>query len=205
MITKALGTCSKCGSSAQVDIYNSINVDNNPELKDAVKSGSIFTWCCPECGALNLLKYQTLYHDPQQKLMIWLTDNQTAVGERIEKLFSSSDELSGYTARLVHSAGELIEKVKIFEAGLDDITMEICKLVTCAELEKDMDLKFLKLEGPDNEITFTYPENGQMQMLAIGFNVYEDARGIVSRNKELQSPGIGFVKVDKLWISTIIG
>ena len=113
--------------------------------------------------------------------------------------------MAHYTARLVDSVGALIEKVKIFELGLDDVTMEICKLVTCAEIGKEVDLKFLKMDGPDNEITFTYPENGQMQMLVIGFNVYEDARGIVSRNLEFQSPGPGFAKVDRDWISTIIG
>ena len=205
MTTQIQAVCCNCKASSPVTIYNSINVEHNPELKDAVKNGSAFTWTCPQCGKLNLVAYPTLYHDPVQKLMVLLSGGEQTPTAKLDSYFSEAEELKGYTARMVDSAGALIEKVKIFDAGLDDVAMEICKLVTCAEMGKAVDLKFLKMDGADNEITLSYPENGQMQMVAIGFNVYEDARGIVSRNPVLQNPGSGFVKVDNDWISTIIG
>ena len=38
-------------------------------------------------------------------------------------------------------------------------------------------------------------------MVAIGFNVYEDCRGIVSRNPEVSKAAAGFTRVDAVWLS----
>ena len=100
--------------------------------------------------------------------------------------------------------GSLIEKVKIFDAGLDDAAIELCKYVTRSELGKDVPLKFLRTEGADNEIIFTYPEAGQMQLLAVGFNVYEDSRAIIGRNPSMQESLKGLAKVDSEWVEQFI-
>ena len=67
-------------------------------------------------------------------------------------------------------------------------------------MEKDVDLKFFKFDGADNEITLTYPENGQMQMIQIGFNVYEDCAGIIRRNPALREAASGMVRLDQEWL-----
>ena len=72
IINEALAPCSKCGQQHKVIVYRSINISENPELKDKVKDGSLFLWECPHCGQVNLAKYETLYHDPAAKLMVWL-------------------------------------------------------------------------------------------------------------------------------------
>ena len=72
LTAKANGVCSKCGQTTEITIYKSINVADNPELKEKVKDGSLFLWECPHCGTVNLARYETLYHDPQKKLMLWL-------------------------------------------------------------------------------------------------------------------------------------
>ena len=64
--------CSACGNENLIDIYQTINVRENPELKDKVKDGSAFLWQCPHCGRVNLAVFQTLYHDPDERLMILL-------------------------------------------------------------------------------------------------------------------------------------
>ena len=53
----------------------------------------------------------------------------------------------------------------------------------------------------DGELTFAYPEKGQMQMLEIGQNVYADALGILSRNPELENKAGGLAKIDQEWLS----
>ena len=67
----APANCSRCGGTHSVETYPSINVALDPELKARVRDGSLFVWECPYCGARNLVKYQTLYHDPAEKLMVW--------------------------------------------------------------------------------------------------------------------------------------
>lgn len=211
MTTETTGICSRCREENKVTIYNSINIGEQPELKDAVLDGSAFVWTCPHCGTLNLLQYQTLYHDPSEKLMVWLTRGSEELEEQVREAYSRLDGLEEYTMRFVDDAGSLIEKIKIFDSGLDDRTMEMTKYVTRLELcenqkENAQDIlaapfKFLRMSGPDNEITLAYPLDGKMQMAAIGFNVYEDCRGIIKRNPEVAADSSGFLKIDSSWVS----
>ena len=83
--------------------------------------------------------------------------------------------------------------------------MEFCKFVTRQELGKDVELKFLRLDGADHDIIFTYPEKGEMQMLAVGFNVYEDCCAIVGRNPSITAGLQGLVKVDREWVEQFLG
>lgn len=198
----ALASCSKCLKQTEVDIRQSINVALDPELKSRVKDGSLFVWECPYCGQRNLLKYQTLYHDPDTKLMVWLLPGDQKPPQAVEEAVSGLD---GYTLRIVREVGELVEKVNIHDAGLDDVVLEMCKWVTRRELAVknpaalNAPLKFLRTEGADNDLVLALPGEGGMQLLNIGFNVYEDARGILSRNPAVK-PATGFAEVNADWI-----
>ena len=111
--------------------------------------------------------------------------------------------------------GSLIEKVNIHDAGLDDVVMEMSKYITRMEIAGKLSdkekaeaimkapFKFYKMEGADNDITLSYPLDGQIQGVVIGFNVYEDCCGILQRNPSLR-PGKGFAKVDAEWLATRI-
>lgn len=184
-------SCSRCGAQHTAEVPQSVNVTASPGLKIRIQNGDFFTWICPHCGASNLLKFPFLYHDPAEKLMLVLTDAPV-----------SAEALpDGYTGRLVRTVGDLIEKAKIFDCGLDDIVIEMCKLITAQELGKDVALKFLKSDGADGEMTFTYPENGQMELLAVGFNVYEDCAGILARNPLIRNAATGLAEIDQAWLS----
>lgn len=195
-------SCRQCGASTKITVYPSINVFENPELKEKVMDGSAFVWTCPQCGCPNLIKYSTLYHDPQAKLMIWLSDGDKTQEEALQNTFRQTEELKAYTARFVDDIGSLMEKVKIFDAGLDDCIIEMCKMVTCMEMKKEIPFKFFRLDGADGDITLTYPKDGAMEMVNIGFNVYEDCRMILKRNPQIINESTGFVRIDNRWISS---
>lgn len=211
MISEIKYTCTGCGEQYSVTVYDSINAAETPELKAAVLDGSAFVRQCPHCGAPNLLRYRTLYHDPAEKIMIWLTCGSKELEEQVRGVYGRIEELAGYTTRVVDDAGSLIEKIKIFDAGLDDVVIEMTKYVTKLELcEKDQSgaesilsapFKFFSLDGADNQITLAYPANGRMQMVEVGFNVYEDCRGIVKRNPAISEAATAFAKVDNDWIA----
>ena len=214
MISEIKYTCTGCGEQYSVTVYDSINAAETPELKAAVLDGSAFVRQCPHCGCPNLLRYRMLYHDPSEKLMIWLTCGSEELEEQVRGVYGSIEELKDYTTRFVDDAGSLIEKLKIFDAGLDDVIVEMTKYVTKLELcEKDKEhaeaildaqFKFFSLDGADNLITLAYPADGQMQMVEVGFNVYEDCRGIVKRNPAITEAASGFVKVNKDWLAKYV-
>ena len=210
MTSRAEVSCTHCGARNSVTTYGIINVNENPGLKSRVLDGSLFVWECPHCGARNLLRCQTLYHDPAERLMVWLTGGSEELESKARKAYGGLEEMKGYTARFVDDPGSLIEKVKIFDAGLDDVVMEMAKYVSrieVAESRKDRAadilnaaFRFLKLDGADNEMTFAYPLDGQMQMVAVGFNVYEDCRGILKRNPWMAAAAAGFARVDAAFV-----
>ena len=184
-------TCARCGAVHTVGVPQHVDAAAEPELREKVRSGALFTSDCPSCGTPALLKFPFLYHDPSERLMIVLTDAPVNAAGLPE----------GYTGRLVRSVGDLMEKVKIFDAGLDDIIIEMCKFVTCQELKKEVPMKFLRTDGADGEMTFTYPEKGQMEMVAVGFNVYEDCAGILRRNPYIREAARGLVCIDRDWLA----
>ena len=183
--------CRSCSKEYSVPFNGIINVGSDPDLRARVASGEFFLHECPYCGAKNLIPAQNcLYHDALNKVMIVFSPLSLKM----------EDVPQDYTCRLVGSIGELIEKVKIFSASLDDVVIEMCKYVLRGELKKDVELKVVGISGADSEMTFTYPQNSQMEMIAVGFNVYEDCAGIVRRNPELHEAARGCVTVDKDWL-----
>ena len=201
----ALANCSNCGKSTEVSIPRSINTALDPELKSRVRDGSLFIWECPYCGRRSVAVSETLYHDPSSKLMLWLLPGTAEPSEAAQEAVKG---LEGYTLRIVREVGELIEKINIADAGLEDTVMEVCKWVTRQELAAknpeaaDAPLKFLRLEGADHDLVMAFPLNGAMNVINVGFNVYEDARGILSRNPSIV-PAPGFSEIDATWANSL--
>ena len=131
-------TCPKCGKQIPFTIWQSVNTDIDPEMRDAVKDLSIFRFTCPNCGYTAPVNYDFLYHQMRDKIMIQYAESDEAV-EKAKSMFSVEkmpDQMKNllsdiikdnYLIRIVRSQNELREKIEIFDAGLDDRIMEIYK------------------------------------------------------------------------------
>jgi hypothetical protein len=210
--TTAIAKCTHCGNEQRIEIYNSINIEEDPNLKEDVRNGSLFVWECSSCGTMNLARHQTLYVDKAEKLIIWLlpedrmTDaEKTATARQMKAVESQldSEELAGFVLRRVDDVSSLIEKVNIHEAGLDDMILEMCKYVTRQELNIDVLMRFYRISGADSDIEFSYPQDGKMVGCKIGLNVYEDCKKILERNPDVCSSK-GFMKIDAAWLSSFM-
>ena len=215
IISQALAPCSKCGQQQTVTVYRSRHLADNPELKDKVRDGSLFLWECPHCGQVNLARYETLYHDPAAKLMVWLIPEGEISETQMQAITMHTKAMGGYTLRRVNDMGSLMEKVLVSDAGLDDVVLEMCKYVTKMEMiQKSVpaeqkeeflaaDFHFYRSEGEGDAriLTFMYALNGQMLGVNIGWNVYQDCAGILERNPQVR-PEDGFAKVDAAWLGS---
>ena len=215
IISQALAPCSKCGQQQTVTVYRSINIADNPELKDKVRDGSLFLWECPHCGQVNLARYETLYHDPSVKLMVWLIPEGEISETQMQAITMHTKAMGGYTLRRVNDMGSLMEKVLVSDAGLDDVVLEMCKYVTKMEMiQKSVpaeqkeeflaaDFHFYRSEGEGDAriLTFMYALDGQMLGVNIGWNVYQDCAGILERNPQIR-PEDGFAKIDAAWLAS---
>mgnify|MGYP002512904786 FL=1 len=210
IINEALAPCSKCGQQHKVLVYRSINVSENPELKAKVRDGSLFLWECPHCGQVNLAKYETLYHDPSVKLMVWLMPEGEISESQMHAITMHTKAMGGYTLRRVNDMGSLMEKVLIRDAELDDVVLEMCKYVTKLEMvqkivdqeKKDafMASVFHFYKADDEAITFMYGQDGQMMGVNVGMNVYQDCSGILERNPQMKASE-GFERIDADWLA----
>ena len=214
IIRKCTAACSKCGNNQEITVYKSINISENPELKDRVKDGSLFLWKCESCGQANLAKYDTLYHDPENKIMVWLLPDENISESQMHSISLHAKAIGNYTLRRVTDTGSLMEKVLIFDSGLDDTVIEMCKYVLKMEMASkagdtnaaksilEIPIHFFRCTGEDENrvISFIYPDNGEMKNMNIGYNVYEDCLGILQRNPHIK-PSEGFEKVDSSWLS----
>ena len=165
---------------------------------------------------MNLARYDTLYHDPDRRLMVWMVSNDNISETQMQAIANHTKAMGGYTLRLVDNMGGLMEKVLINDAGLDDVVIEMCKFVTKMEMAGKMEksaaasfidtpFHFYRLRGEDDGrlITFMYPADGGMTGVDIGYNVYEDCQGIVERNPHIK-PGSGFERIDASWLNSIM-
>ena len=217
IINEALAPCSRCGQQHKVTVYRSINISENPELKAKVHDGSLFQWECPHCGQVNLARYETLYHDPEARLMIWLIPEGEISETQMQAITMHTKAMGGYTLRRVNDMGSLMEKVLISEAGLDDVVLEMCKYVTRMEmLQKNVSAEqkeefmasvfhFYRSEGEGEEriLTFMYALDGQMLGVNVGWNVYQDCAGILERNPQI-CPAEGFARIDSDWLTSLV-
>ena len=95
-MAKADFICKRCGGRGQYEPVPAVNCATSPELKEKLLSGELFIRECPHCGARNLVTFPLLYHDPQEHLMIWLSDGQAATEQRMREAVEA-EEFAPYT------------------------------------------------------------------------------------------------------------
>jgi len=64
-------TCPNCDTEGPYTVWDSVNVDLDPELKSKVMDGSLFTWVCPNCKKSFNAPYSFLYHDMTHNFMCY--------------------------------------------------------------------------------------------------------------------------------------
>ncbi len=121
-------TCPKCKAKGEFEMWDTINVDLNPEMREAIFSEEAFKYKCPECGSEITVAYDFIYHDMTHKFMIMFEffepDDYICDSFDVPDIFET---LKGYTYRQVKGLRELKEKILILEKGLNDVAIERMK------------------------------------------------------------------------------
>lgn len=130
-------SCPSCGVQQDVDLYDAINVETEPELKDALMLNQLNRVECPDCELSYRVDLPLLYNDPQNKILIyWVPENEETNREDILEEFDRSMEQMNEmlpadsdmpTVRLVTSRVELVELIFMIEAGLNQRVVEYVK------------------------------------------------------------------------------
>ena len=141
-------TCPNCSNEFEFKIWESVNTMLDPEMKSKVKSGEIFEYICSNCVYTSIVDYPTLYHQMEDKVMIYYAPGENS--EVVELIKGSGNRIDleneltkDYKNRVVSTINELKEKIFILDEDLDDRVIEIMKFYLYNHVIK---------ENPDFEI-----------------------------------------------------
>ena len=121
-------TCPACGRQQSIPLWQTINVTLNPELKADLLDWKLNVFRCTGCEHETLIDSDLLYHDMAARLLIMLAPQ---LGPPLRVPSFAAD----YRCRLVRSREELVEKVRILGAELDDRVVETLKWLVTNEAE----------------------------------------------------------------------
>lgn len=125
--------CPACGVHSSCAEYSTIEPHVEPALKERLLSGELHRFRCASCGHEVRLDYPVLYDDRTRGLMI----QHDPSGELSPDECPPPDELepSPRVTRLVYRHNDLLEKILLHDAGLDDRAFEVLKLIVNTEEE----------------------------------------------------------------------
>jgi len=128
--------CPKCDHTQTVELYDSINVAQEPELKKALFENRLNRVVCEDCDASFRIDKPVLYHDADRNILIhWMPDNVVSRDKILDEFDKSMEELRDALpegmehprVRLVFDRVELIELIFMVEAGMDERVVEYIK------------------------------------------------------------------------------
>ena len=160
-------------------IQRSVNVATAPALKEQLLSGRLFTFTCSACGRTSRVVHPELvYHDVPRGHLIQMD----ALGKFDPASLRGLESALPSVTRVVQDSNALLEKVKIFDAELDDRVVEVLKLVMASQKAEDTATRYL-FEGtgtPSNpegrDLRFTLLSAKGVTGLAVPRAAYDELR-----------------------------
>ena len=113
--------CPYCHKTFEVQLYDVVNAED-VDLKERCMSGDIFRVSCPHCKKDYLIQYPLVYIDQANRFILWLSQNEMG-----EALRAYTKNMKGYKFRRCESIAQFVEKIQIFEDGIDDVMVELAK------------------------------------------------------------------------------
>ncbi len=156
-IGRMYSPCKYCGEFNEMETYYNLDSRKHPQQKRKLIKNELFKYECKKCGAVYLLAYDMMYHDAENKVIIYL-DAMMKHTKKIKRKIRKQKKQLGkdYRFRIVKSASSLSEKAIIFEHKYDDRIIELIMgdiIAITSNCQENLDMKEIKLDVSDDEIT----------------------------------------------------
>jgi hypothetical protein len=122
----------------KVRLHEAVNVRTDPSLRDEIMSNRLNAVTCGECGFTFRVDKPLLYSDPDRGFMVNLLpatedaagQSQHQFSEWLQEMNQALPEgLAAPTVHLVFSRVELVERIFLLEAGLNERIIEYIKYI----------------------------------------------------------------------------
>ena len=199
--SKQMIKCPGCSNVSEVNVWSLITVEDSLDLKEELLKGNINIFKCPECSKKALIPTPLLYHDKEKKLLISFTPcNSDAEKQKlfleIKKTSKESNELENfkdYNLRFVTSYDEILEKILIFDNGLQDKVCEVLKVLILMQEPEKADERiavFGKKENEELEFLIRDNKEGMFYTSKIPLSSYETVK------EQLRQSGVKYKSFD---------
>ena len=198
--------CPHCASEEHVVMWDRVHVQEDPDLKERILKKDLQTFACSNCGETVIMAEPFLYVDSEAGQVFYycpqykeLLENERERLETMvlpnaaELLALPEKEADHYRLRLCTQYNDLLEKIHLQAAGLDDRLMELVKLA--------MRTRLMEAEGKNlSEIYFIAAEADSLFFQVLedesGWNSFETSREAYDNAVQLISGRLG---ADQNW------
>jgi hypothetical protein len=200
------------GTENEVSILPYINFDENPEYYALVKNLDIFNVKCTKCGHEEMFQFDTLIVDPTHKYFLYLFCDEEKINsfrKNIDYFVNTvlnASEIKDWDlikTRLVLDFNSLVEKMAIFEIGLNDKAIEFIKAGLKERnivKSKNAEILFDGLNQTNLEF-ISIDENENLDKVNVSINFYNK---IIENINNLKDDKINFELIDQNWVKSKI-
>ncbi|MDZ4200449.1 MAG: CpXC domain-containing protein [Kiritimatiellia bacterium] len=193
--------CPKCGDLFDATLLDSINRKEDPELREALIANKVNFAICPSCEYSFRVDKNLLYHDPENRFMVYAFTGGEARVEEAQREFQillsalpgGSESLPAL--HLVLSRIDLIERIFLLESGLDARLIEYIKHLVYLNNRVRIDpakkrILFDAKDSTEDQLCFVVQdvESGQLeQALTYGRATYRSLAEMFDRDDHTPS------------------
>ena len=198
-------SCPSCGKEGEVILWEKVNVNMNPDLKEKLFDESINSFSCKACGYKGRVDIPLYYNDAKAKFFVYLVPDYPVGMKEEEELIANLNAQtlhildSGYDQkiRVVFEYFSLLEKISIFDAGLDDRAVEGCKVLARTQLKLvEGRASFASLDKDSLVFNFFEKEDKKAsQSFSIPRDMYDEVKSLMEKKDQEESHTFRIVDV----------
>lgn len=146
-----------CDTENEIDIPAEFDADADPTVIGKILDGSFLTFTCKSCGKKLKPEAPVRIVSAAGKFDLFLVPEEERISYLNGKTAYRAGTAAGVTSRIVIGFPELVEKLKVIEAGLDDRAVEVIKyylLLKADETHPDTEILLYFHERRDDKLVF---------------------------------------------------
>lgn len=185
-------TCPSCNEAYDVTQYSLIDPNNNPEDRTRFLTGELFMTTCPHCQHQQLVAYQSLYLDSEKKFAVHLREQNAP---------STVALLPDHILREEYTLHAYIERVRILDAGLNDMAFELFRTVLLNQLRRqypDKQITMLRFQTIENDNLYLQIQGDEQ--IRVPYESYKTVEDKVKASG-FDMETAGYVHIDGQWVN----
>lgn len=173
--------CPQCAHQDEIELFDSLNVSEDPTLRDQLMGNRINAVTCQSCGFEFRVDKPLLYNDPGHNIMIyWIPTSLDQHDKGVADFRRTMTQMTSAMPQgvdlpeihLVFTRTELVERVFLREAGLNERIIEYIKyLIYVKNIDKvspeDKALLFNAEDSNDDSLCFVVQDSDSNQLESV--------------------------------------